>query len=119
MPLPYHGIDRDSTLDADERAFRKLLNMEIACLNFLHLGSRCDPPASICGPHELSGRQWEVVQRFRHLGALWAEHPQVNAEDLGRTASKQERQQEILESSPCFAARSFLACKSTAETLAV
>ena len=58
MPLPYHGIDRDSTLDADERAFRKLLNMEIACLNFLHLGSRCDPPASICGPHELSGRQW-------------------------------------------------------------
>ena len=104
MPLPYHPqFDFGKNIDAGEIALRKAVNLQIACLDFLHLRKQSSPPFEICGAVQLNGGQLEVVRRFRRLVAAWQNHPAIGPEELGRTAGKQERQEQLLSSLESFA----------------
>ncbi len=96
MPLPY-VLSRVEQLDGEELAFRKAINLQVGFLNYLHLGMPTSPPKHICRPGEASAGQWLIVQRLRKLSLVWNETPLVAADDMGRVAAKQERQEGVLE----------------------
>eukprot|EP00438_Fugacium_kawagutii_P002050 Skav230092 [mRNA] locus=scaffold3264:40338:47439:- [translate_table: standard] len=98
MPLPYHGNDLQvgGAVDLDEKAFRQLLNLQVAKLNFLKMGNFEKPPGRICGPVPLTKTQWTVVERLRKLSHAWFKSADIVAADMGRTAAKQQRQEETL-----------------------
>lgn len=102
MPLPYH-FGRTSTLDDKEVAFRKLLNLQVGILNFFHLGEPELPPSYICLGHTLNDDQWKIIRRLRRLEDAWCNLAPIVAKDMGRTASKQERQEDILSDLSDFA----------------
>ncbi len=86
MPLPYHPqFDFGKNIDAGEIALRKAVNLQIACLDFLHLRKQSSPHFEICGAVQLNGGQLEVVRRFRRLVAAWQNHPAIGPEELGRS----------------------------------
>ena len=95
MPLPYH-FGGSSDLDHREVAFRKLLNLQVGVLNFFHLGEPELPPSSICMGNTLNEDQWKIIRRLRRLEDAWCNLEPIVAKDMGRTASKQERQEDIL-----------------------
>ena len=94
MPLPYRRFAGKGICDR-ERGFRRLLNLQVSYLNFLHLGGR-SPPSGICGPTPLSSKQKEVVARLRRLSEAWSLLDELHAADMGRTAAKQEKQEQVL-----------------------
>ena len=94
MPLPYRRFAGKGICDR-ERGFRRLLNLQVSYLNFLHLGGR-SPPSGICGPMPLSSKQKEVVARLRRLSEAWSLLDELHAADMGRTAAKQEKQEQVL-----------------------
>lgn len=104
MPLPYHPqFDYSKSLGPDEISLRKAVNLQIACLDFLFLKKQAAPPFDICGAVFLNDAQLDVVKRFRRLMAAWQTHPAIGPEELGRTAGKQERQEQLLSSLEAFA----------------
>ena len=104
MPLPYHPqFDYSKSLGTDEISLRKAVNLQIACLDFLFLRKQAAPPFEICGAVCLNEAQLDVVRRFRRLMAAWQTHPAIGPEELGRTAGKQERQEQLLSSLESFA----------------
>ncbi len=96
MPLPY-VIGGNRKTDGNELAFQKLINLQVGLLNYLHLGMPTSPPTSVCRPGDLNAGQWIIVERLRKLSLVWHQTPVVNADEMGRVAAKQERQEGVLE----------------------
>lgn len=96
MPLPFHGFLADHSVSSSEKGFRLLLNMQISYMNFITLGERGKPPDDVCGPAKLTPQQWDIVARFKRLSSMWREQPELHAAAMGRTAAKQERQEEMI-----------------------
>ena len=103
MPLPYSNSDDYNLQAGTEIGFRKLVNLQVAYLNFLHLGRPPAAPRVICRGARLNDLQMTVVERLRRLGASWHSMPAVAAGDMGRVAAKQERQEAVLQSLSKFA----------------
>ena len=72
------------------------MNLQICAMNYLHLGSGVNPPVWICGPVPLSNDQWRVVRRLERLCQCWKNLDEIPASAMGRTAAKQERQEELI-----------------------
>lgn len=96
MPLPFN-LSGKSDVRGEELAFRKILNLQVGYLNYLHLGMPASPPNYICQPGELNSAHWKIVERLRRLCKVWNQTVEVNADDMGRFAAKQERQEGVLE----------------------
>lgn len=98
MPLPFfHCFQKRVTSDEPkDKAFKIAVALQIAFLNWLHLGKPGLAPAEICGLQHLSGEQELVVERFGKLASAWNDHPEIEASDLGRTAAKQESIESML-----------------------
>ena len=103
MPLPYPFTKGMDQVDDKEKAFRKLINLQVGILNFFCLGEPVLPPRQICCGHSLNNQQWEVIRRLRRLGEAWKELGPIEAKEMGRTAAKQERQEETLSKLAKFA----------------
>lgn len=99
MPLPYHKSgSAGSEISEETAALRDVVNLQVCYLNYLRLGAPSAPPSHICGPVPLTAEQWDVVARISELAQDWLSQPIFEANDLGRTAAKQERQEAILSS---------------------
>eukprot|EP00438_Fugacium_kawagutii_P024606 Skav200074 [mRNA] locus=scaffold838:451933:457558:- [translate_table: standard] len=97
MPLPFWKADfRAEACEVYTASLKKLVNLQVSYLNFLYLGSPKSPPDEVCGSSKLNARQLEAVERFLRLSKGWSQHELITADTLGRTAAKQERQEEIL-----------------------
>lgn len=101
MPLPYRFEESED--DVEVQAFKRLLNLQIAFLNYVSLGRPSAPPAEICGHVELSALQLSVVNRMYRLGEAWNSHRLIEAEQMGRVAAKQEQAESVLEDLNKFA----------------
>lgn len=102
-PLPYHGADLSVKKNGERTAgFRHIVNLQISYLSFLHVGQHQLPPDRVCGPVALTDQQKSMVRRVEELASAWAEQKAFSASDMGRTAAKQERQEEILKKLECF-----------------
>ena len=97
MPLPYHFGKQSSPVDGKEMAFQKAINLQVGYLNYLHMNKPCRPPPWICGKRKLNDVQWAVISRLRKLSEAWNRLDVICADDMGRVAAKQERQEEILQ----------------------
>ena len=98
MPLPFfHCFQKRVTSDEPkDKAFKIAVALQIAFLNWLHLGKPGLAPVEICGLQHLSDEQELVVERFGKLASAWNDHPEIEASDLGRTAAKQESIESML-----------------------
>ena len=96
MPLPYRRKSGQSRISEVEWSFQIFLNLQICAMNYLHLGSGVNPPIWVCGPVPLSKDQWAVVMRLRRLCECWKNLDDIPASAMGRTAAKQERQEELI-----------------------
>lgn len=96
MPLPYHGFLADHQLEPRRKGFKLLVNMQISLMNFIVAGERGKPPDEVCGPRNLSAAQWDVVARFERLSLAWRECEELLPADMGRTAAKQEQQEQMI-----------------------
>ena len=96
MPLPYHFGRQSSSFDGAELAFRKAINLQVGYLNYLHLNKPSKPPSWICGQCQLSPAQAAVISRLRKLSEAWKHLGVLRADEMGRVAAKQERQEEVL-----------------------
>ena len=102
-PLPYHGADLSVKKNGERAAgFRHIVNLQISFLSFLHVGQHKLPPDRVCGPVALTDQQKSMVRRVEELASAWAEQKAFSASDMGRTAAKQERQEEILKKLETF-----------------
>ena len=98
MALPYSDFE-DYNLDVNEEiGLRKLINVQVAYLNYLHLGRPSAAPRLVCKGAKLNDLQRQVVGRLQRLSASWHSTPAVEAGDMGRVAAKQERQEVALQS---------------------
>eukprot|EP00438_Fugacium_kawagutii_P000120 Skav218734 [mRNA] locus=scaffold1346:878540:884943:+ [translate_table: standard] len=99
MPLPYHGKNLGVTdpLDEAEISLRSIINLQVAQLNFLKLGSPSQAPRFLCGERQLAEEQNGVIRRFRRLCWDWILQADIPAAEMGRTAAKQEQQEKILQ----------------------
>ena len=98
MPLPFFHCFRkydNSAVDQD-KAFKVAIALQVAFLNWLHLGKPGLAPSEICGFCLLSSEQEKVVKRLGELAGAWNDHPEIKASDLGRTAAKQESIEQVL-----------------------
>ncbi len=98
MPLPFFHCFRkydNSAVDQD-KAFKVAIALQVAFLNWLHLGKPGLAPSEICGFCLLSREQEKVVKRLGELAGAWNDHPEIKASDLGRTAAKQESIEQVL-----------------------
>lgn len=103
MPLPF-PVHEDAPGEADGSvAFHKLINLQVAFMNYLHLGKPAAPPQEICGDVPLSSKQWDVIHRLCRLGGAWQECGVIHACDMGRVASKQEQQEDVVRELTRFA----------------
>lgn len=96
MPLPYRKRNRTADKSEEEWSFQCFMNLQICAMNYLHLGSGVNPPVWICGPVPLSNDQWRVVRRLERLCQCWKNLDEIPASAMGRTAAKQERQEELI-----------------------
>lgn len=96
MPLPYNRYDDYNLKSGDDAAFRKLINVQVGYLNYLHLGRPLAAPRMICKSASLNQLQRDVVARLERLCRGWHLTPEVAAGDMGRVAAKQERQEAVL-----------------------
>eukprot|EP00438_Fugacium_kawagutii_P027913 Skav231459 [mRNA] locus=scaffold1847:913848:918299:- [translate_table: standard] len=97
MPLPY-DFGGKSCNDVDNKAesFKRAINLQVAVLNYLHMNGAELPPPWICGKKTLSAAQWSVVHRLERLSDAWNQMDVIRADDMGRVAAKQERQEQAL-----------------------
>ena len=103
MPLPYRFAKGTYHGDDNEHAFRKLINLQVGILNFFCLGEPLLPPRHICCGNPLNDLQKDVIRRLRRLCEAWKDLPPIEAKEMGRTAAKQERQEETLSKLAKFA----------------
>lgn len=96
MPLPFSKYEDCDLVSNNEVGFRKLLNLQIGYLNYLHLGRPAAAPHYVCRGAKLNDLQRAVVSRLERLCGGWHAVPEVNAGEMGRVAAKQERQESVL-----------------------
>ncbi len=96
MPLPYPDVFSSACIDKQDSHFKKLINLQICVLDWLHLNQPFNPPYDICGNVELNVQQQQVVNRLWKLQEAWFLHEAVPARDMGRTAAKQEAFEDVL-----------------------
>lgn len=111
MPLPYHFGKAEPCSDASKMAFRKAISLQVAFLNYLHMNRPNRPPPWICGRRTLTEDQWKVVRRLERLSGDWRSLGTIKADDMGRVAAKQERQETVLKQLSNFAESSVVAVK--------
>lgn len=99
MPLPYPEVyGKGSAVGRiSDLSLLKLVNLQIAALNWLSLNQVREPPNWICGRRDLSKVQWKVVERLKRLSEAWYQHADVPASSMGRTAAKQETFEKALD----------------------
>ena len=99
MPLPYPEVYGKSSAVGHIRdlPLLKIVNLQIAALNWLSLNQVREPPNWICGRRDLSKVQWEVVRRLKRLCEAWYQHADVPACSMGRAAAKQETFEKALD----------------------
>ena len=93
MPLPYQSCFRAESLgdvSSGERSFQRGLCLAILVLNWLHLRRAAVAPPEICFGQKLSSLQWKAVRQMERTMLAWKNAPEVTAADMGRTASKVE-----------------------------
>lgn len=93
MPLPYQSCFRAESLgdvSPGERSFQRGLCLAILVLNWLHLRRAAVAPPEICFGQKLSSLQWKAVRQMERTMLAWKNAPEVTAADMGRTASKVE-----------------------------
>lgn len=103
MPMPYHGKQLTKNCTKDEAALRAIVNLQISMLNFLRLGEPDQAPVRIRGNQMLTSKQWGIVARLRKLCGAWYNSGPIDAAMLGRTAAKQEQQEDVLQRLRSFA----------------
>eukprot|EP00438_Fugacium_kawagutii_P029179 Skav210075 [mRNA] locus=scaffold7699:14183:18616:+ [translate_table: standard] len=99
MPLPYQSCFRPGTVegeDVTERSFQRGLCLAILVLNWLHLRRPAVAPPEICFGQKLSSLQWKAVRQMERTMLAWKRAPEVAAADMGRTASKVEDIETVL-----------------------
>lgn len=96
MPLPSWELRFAGSKDHVEESMLSIIDLQVSFLNFLHLGRPEFPPESICGRKHLNDGQLLVVRRLLRLQGAWKNCGDIPAAALGRTASKQERQEVVL-----------------------
>ena len=76
---------------------KRLLNLSVAYLSFLHLGRPCACPPAVRLGVPLNRKQWQAVQGLKHLvfGSFFP--LQFEAADYGRVGHKVEGQSKVLE----------------------
>lgn len=92
MPLPYPEVFSKGSCEShsSNAPLLKIVNLQIAALNWLTLNQIREPPSWICGKNSLSDLQWKVVKRLRRMCEDWFQLAEVPASSMGRTAAKQE-----------------------------
>jgi len=96
MPLPYHFGGGKNDRSAEDQALDSIVNLQVCFLNFLAMGQPSSPPDCICGRRSLNDDQWNVVNRLRRLSKAWTAFSIIAPAEMGRTAAKQERQEQAL-----------------------
>ena len=96
MPLPFPRAFAKGER-SETRLSEKAVNSMVILLNFLDLGRPARAPEQCLGGHPLTDAQWEQVDRLRDFAGAWVSLPRLSAEDMGRTASKVESVEKILE----------------------
>ena len=81
----------------------KLVNLEVAFLNWFALNQPREAPSYLCGLSRLSMDQKKIVERLCRLSRAWSEIGDVPAGKMGRTAAKQEACEEVLQQLSSFA----------------
>ena len=100
MPLPYQSCFRAESLgdvSSGERSFQRGLCLAILVLNWLHLRRAAVAPPEICFGQKLSSLQWKAVRQMERTMLAWKNAPEVTAADMGRTASKVEDIEVVLD----------------------
>lgn len=87
MPLPYLLGKKGNTVEASHK---RAVNTMIILLSWLHLGQPSRVPADFKANAKLSGEERGVVRRLERLSAAWVGATAVDAEAMGRAASKIE-----------------------------
>eukprot|EP00438_Fugacium_kawagutii_P034813 Skav226550 [mRNA] locus=scaffold421:226537:230826:- [translate_table: standard] len=99
MPFPFHGRQlKRSAVGPEKSALHRIVNMQVAYLNFLHEGEATSPPSRICGRVKLNQLQKDIVARLCDLSEAWSTQSTIVASEMGRTAAKQQKQEDILAS---------------------
>ncbi len=110
MPLPFkevfcgalgRSLDDGWTFNIDSSQM-KLVNLEVAYLNWFALNQPCEAPSYLCGLAKLSMDQKKIVERLCRLSRAWNEFGDVPAGKMGRTAAKQEACEEVLQQLSSF-----------------
>eukprot|EP00438_Fugacium_kawagutii_P026205 Skav223835 [mRNA] locus=scaffold1256:189550:193986:- [translate_table: standard] len=97
MPLAFHGRQlKGCKVGVRKASLHRLVNLQIAYLNFLHLGEPKSPPQHVCGRIALNEVQREMVERLCSLSESWSTYSTIVASEMGRTAAKQQKQEQIL-----------------------
>ena len=111
MPLPFkevfcgapgRSLDVDWNFNIDSSQM-KLVNLEVAFLNWFALNQPREAPSYLCGLSRLSMDQKKIVERLCRLSRAWSEFGDVPAGKMGRTAAKQEACEEVLQQLSSFA----------------
>ena len=95
MPVPFpecwcaEGAN-SADLPFPQRALRKLLNLVVAALSWLHMGRPKVAPRQMALYRPVSTKQWRVVRRFERLVTEVHHTQMVTFKDMGRNATKVE-----------------------------
>eukprot|EP00438_Fugacium_kawagutii_P024465 Skav208079 [mRNA] locus=scaffold1800:124150:131179:- [translate_table: standard] len=107
-----HSFAETKALVADpDSAFIKAISLQVGFLNILHLNRPSRPPSWVCGRKSLTKKQWEIVHRLERLSGEWRQLGTIRADDMGRIAAKQERQEAVLHDLTKFAKSSVAGVK--------
>eukprot|EP00438_Fugacium_kawagutii_P004856 Skav221077 [mRNA] locus=scaffold3118:408562:418463:- [translate_table: standard] len=99
MPAPYPELwvrqdkaasEDENKLPREELAVRKLLNLVVLALTWLHLGSPCKPPKGFCCQLRCSRAQMKVVQKLYSFASDVKSCGVVGPAEMGRSAAKME-----------------------------
>ena len=99
MPLPFPEVHRKKANRAQHDISRKLgTNFVVLVMNWLHVGGEKGFCFSNIGMGtKLNRRQWEAVKRLATLVDGWNSQQLVSCDDMGRSASKVESIEIVLE----------------------
>lgn len=97
LPVPFPELHRKGANRSQKDASRKLgLNYCVIVLNYLHGSERhwksVIPPLGT----PLNGSQWDLVQRLRRQVDVWNAEAVVTSAEMGRSATKVESLEEVL-----------------------
>ena len=107
MPLPYWDFEDGGASSNEDVGLKKLLNLQVGFLNYLHLGQPAAAPHYICRGTKMNESQIDVVRRLAKLCGGWHSIPEVSAGENGRVAAKQEQQELVLSSLSNMASDAF------------